>query len=63
MTVSLPYVTLLVLEIKVPYIAAHDSLSELAGVLWELAPKFVSWVISFVTVCVIWLNLWVAKSP
>jgi TMEM175 potassium channel family protein len=49
-------VTLLVLEIKVPHIAAHDSLSELAGVLWELAPKFVSWVISFVTVCVIWLN-------
>jgi uncharacterized membrane protein len=31
-------------------------LSGLAGVLWELAPKFVSWVISFVTVCVIWLN-------
>lgn len=49
-------VTLLVLEIKVPHIAAHDSVSELAGALLEFAPKFVSWVISFVTVCVIWLN-------
>jgi uncharacterized membrane protein len=49
-------VTLLVLEIKVPQIVAHDSLSELASALGELAPKFVSWVISFVTVCVIWLN-------
>ena len=29
---------------------------ELARALWTLAPKFVSWVISFATVCVIWLN-------
>jgi uncharacterized membrane protein len=49
-------VTLLVLEIKVPHVEAHDSLPELASALWALAPKFVSWVISFVTVCVIWLN-------
>ena len=49
-------VTLLVLEIKVPHVEAHDSLGELARVLWSLMPKFVSWVISFVTVCVIWLN-------
>lgn len=49
-------VTLLVLEIEVPKVAAHDSLAELAGALLALAPKFVSWVISFVTVCVIWLN-------
>jgi uncharacterized membrane protein len=49
-------ITLLVLEIKVPHLAAHDSLAELARALWALAPKFVSWVISFVTVCVIWLN-------
>lgn len=49
-------VTLLVLEIKVPHVAVHDSLSELARALLALAPKFVSWVISFVTVCVIWLN-------
>jgi len=49
-------VTLLVLEIKVPHVEVHDSLSELASALWALAPKFVSWAISFVTVCVIWLN-------
>lgn len=49
-------VTLLVLEIRVPHVAARDSLPELAGALWTLAPKFVSWVISFLTVCVIWLN-------
>jgi uncharacterized membrane protein len=49
-------VTLLVLEIKVPHVAAHESLSELAQALWALMPKFVSWVISFLTVCVIWLN-------
>jgi uncharacterized membrane protein len=49
-------VTLLVLEIKVPHVEAHDSIAELARALAALAPKFVSWVISFVTVCVIWLN-------
>ncbi|MCM2335107.1 MAG: TMEM175 family protein [Anaeromyxobacteraceae bacterium] len=49
-------VTLLVLEIKVPHVEAHDSLAALAGALWGLLPKFVSWVISFLTVCVIWLN-------
>jgi uncharacterized membrane protein len=49
-------VTLLVLEIKVPHVEAHGSVAALAGALLALAPKFVSWVISFVTVCVIWLN-------
>ena len=49
-------VTLLVLEIKVPHVEAHDSITALADALLALAPKFVSWVISFVTVCVIWLN-------
>jgi uncharacterized membrane protein len=49
-------VTLLVLEITVPHVAEHESTAELARALWTLAPKFVSWVISFVTVCVIWLN-------
>jgi uncharacterized membrane protein len=48
--------TLLVLEIKVPHVDAHGSVAELAGALLALAPKFVSWVISFVTVCVIWVN-------
>jgi uncharacterized membrane protein len=49
-------ITLLVLEIKVPHVASHDSLAELADALRTLAPKFLSWVISFLTVCVIWLN-------
>jgi uncharacterized membrane protein len=49
-------VTLLVLEIKVPHVADHGSIAELANALGTLAPKFVSWVISFATVCVIWLN-------
>ena len=49
-------VTLLVLELRVPHTADHDSMAELARALWALAPKFASWVISFVTVCVIWLN-------
>jgi uncharacterized membrane protein len=49
-------VTLLVLEITVPHVDAHDSVRALAGALLALAPKFVSWVISFVTVCVIWVN-------
>lgn len=49
-------VTLLVLEIKVPHIEDHGSASQLAGELWHLAPKVVAWMISFVTVCVIWVN-------
>jgi uncharacterized membrane protein len=49
-------VTLLVLEMKVPHVEAHDSIAALSGALLSLAPKFVSWVISFVTVCVIWVN-------
>jgi TMEM175 potassium channel family protein len=49
-------VTLLVLEIKVPHVVEHASEAELGRALWTLAPKFISWVISFVTVCVIWLN-------
>jgi len=49
-------VTLLVLEIKVPHVEAQDSITAVADALLALTPKFVSWVISFVTVCVIWLN-------
>lgn len=49
-------VTLLVLELKVPHLEAGGSTAELATALRALAPKFTSWVISFVTVCVIWLN-------
>jgi uncharacterized membrane protein len=49
-------ITLLVLEIKVPHIEHHDSVAELLKSLWGLAPKFVSWIISFLIVCVIWIN-------
>lgn len=49
-------VTLLVLEIKVPHIADHHSMNELFIALFGLLPKFASWMISFFTVCVIWVN-------
>lgn len=49
-------VTLLVLEIKVPHIENHSSVAELASALWNLAPKVIAWIISFFTVCVIWVN-------
>lgn len=49
-------VTLLVLEIKVPHIALHDSSADLYAALLGLFPKFISWIISFFTVCVIWVN-------
>ncbi len=48
--------TLLVLELHVPQVAFRGSLVEVGRALVALAPKFVSWVISFVTLCVIWLN-------
>lgn len=48
--------TLLVLEIRVPHIGSPHSLSELSHALLHLVPKFIGWVISFFTVCVIWLN-------
>lgn len=49
-------VTLLVLEIKVPHIENHASIPELAQALYVLLPKFISWIISFLMVCVIWVN-------
>jgi TMEM175 potassium channel family protein len=49
-------VTLLVLELKVPPLKDHASVSELAHQLVELAPKFLSWLISFIIVCKFWLN-------
>ena len=49
-------VTLLVLEIKVPHLAPQAGMKELADQLHHLVPKFLSWVISFFTVCVIWIN-------
>ncbi len=49
-------VTLLVLEIKVPHINSSESIPEMATALYRLAPKFIAWIISFFTVCVIWVN-------
>jgi len=49
-------VTLLVLELKVPSLADHRSVAELAHQLFDLLPKFLSWLISFIIVCKFWLN-------
>jgi len=49
-------VTLLVLEIKVPHIVIHDSSDQLLFALIGILPKFISWIISFFTICVIWVN-------
>jgi uncharacterized membrane protein len=49
-------VTLLVLELKVPSLHDHNSVSELGHELIDLLPKFLSWLISFIIVCKFWLN-------
>jgi uncharacterized membrane protein len=49
-------VTLLVLEIKLPDIESPNSAAELAGALSALLPKILSWAVSFLMVCVIWVN-------
>lgn len=49
-------ITLLVLEITVPEIEVHNSTHELFEALMHLLPKFLSWVISFLMIAVIWVN-------
>jgi len=49
-------VTLLVLEIKVPYLEQPESVGELGTAFLALMPKILSWIISFLIVCVIWVN-------
>ncbi len=49
-------ITLLVLEIKVPHIEDHHSVNELGRALVSMCPKFFSWTISFLIVCIIWVN-------
>ena len=49
-------VTLLVLELKVPALKDVTSIDELGRALIDQAPKFVSWLISFIIVCKFWLN-------
>lgn len=49
-------VTLLILEIKVPHVEQTNSISLLLEALRGLLPKFFSWVISFLTICIVWVN-------
>jgi uncharacterized membrane protein len=49
-------VTLLVLELKVPELHDHQSVAELSAKLLASAPKFLSWLVSFIIVCKFWLN-------
>ncbi len=50
-------VTLLILEIKVPPIEQVSSGRELLNALGALVvPKIISWVVSFLTICIIWVN-------
>ena len=49
-------ITLLVLEIKVPHIDAPLSSKNLLESLLAILPKFISWIISFFTIAVIWVN-------
>ncbi len=49
-------VTLLILEIKVPHIEHADSAADLLRAVIALVPKFISWVISFITICIVWVN-------
>ncbi|MFH0754680.1 MAG: TMEM175 family protein [Candidatus Omnitrophota bacterium] len=49
-------VTLLILEIQVPHIEHMNSSMALLHSLQALLPKFVSWIISFLTICIVWVN-------
>jgi uncharacterized membrane protein len=49
-------VTLLILELKTPHIQPADSPAGMARAVLDLTPKFVSWVISFLTICIVWMN-------
>jgi uncharacterized membrane protein len=48
--------TLLVLEIRVPHVDDPSSVAALGRALAAMLPKLASWVVSFFTVCVIWVN-------
>jgi uncharacterized membrane protein len=49
-------VTLLILEIKVPHVEQANSVPDLFSAVVALIPKFASWVISFITICIVWVN-------
>ena len=48
--------TLLILELRVPNVANHSSLSQYAAAMEPLIPKFVSFVLSFVIIAIHWVN-------
>jgi uncharacterized membrane protein len=48
--------TLLVLELHVPEIADHSSLAQYANAMAPLVPKFISFVLTFVLICIHWVN-------
>jgi uncharacterized membrane protein len=49
-------ITLLVLEIRIPHLNHPESRVELAKALLLIVPKVLSWMVSFLIVCVIWVN-------
>lgn len=49
-------VTILVLELRVPHLHDPHNARELAEALAGLLPKFLSWVASFLYVCVFWIH-------
>ncbi len=49
-------VTLLILELHAPSIAAHSSLGQYAAAMAPLIPKFVSFVLTFAMICIHWVS-------
>jgi len=49
-------ITLLVLEIRIGEVSDHHSVAAMAEALTKILPKIISLVISFITICVIWIN-------
>lgn len=49
-------VTLLVLDLKVPEISSNASMQETMNSLYLLAPQFISFTMSFLIVCIFWVN-------
>lgn len=49
-------VTLLVLDLKVPEINSNASIQETINSLYLLTPQFISFTMSFLIVCIFWVN-------
>jgi uncharacterized membrane protein len=49
-------ITLLILEIKVPHLSDHTDSKELLEALRILAPKIISWAVSFFFIAVMWVQ-------